>query len=210
MLTLLASRRVAMWRLECGYKMPAVFHCSSAGWKVYGSYKFSEWRSWNVFVRFKLLSSSLKWPFWVEPDFKNHGFICSYGGGPRFGGNRGGGGGKFGNPGDRLRKKQWNLDELPKFEKNFYQQHPDVARRSMVRSRLVRQCYATLTEMCSFLHVSVMQSVIMTELAAFFFFFLQLSARGWTVQKGKNHYSQGKRMPKPHHKVSRGQLSMWV
>ncbi|KAM8724411.1 putative ATP-dependent RNA helicase DDX5 isoform 1-T1 [Acanthopagrus schlegelii] len=58
-----------------------------------------------------------------------------YGGGPpRFGGNRGGGGGgggKFGNPGERLRKKQWNLDELPKFEKNFYQQHPDVTRRSM-------------------------------------------------------------------------------
>ncbi|CAI5674463.1 unnamed protein product [Oreochromis niloticus] len=56
-----------------------------------------------------------------------------YGGGPpRFGGSRGGGGGggKFGNPGDRLRKKHWNLDELPKFEKNFYQQHPDVARRS--------------------------------------------------------------------------------
>ncbi|XP_022623150.1 probable ATP-dependent RNA helicase DDX5 isoform X2 [Seriola dumerili] len=53
-----------------------------------------------------------------------------YGGGPpRFGGNRGGGGGKFGNPGDRLRKKHWNLDELPKFEKNFYQQHPDVTRR---------------------------------------------------------------------------------
>ncbi|XP_026180870.1 putative ATP-dependent RNA helicase DDX5 isoform X1 [Mastacembelus armatus] len=54
-----------------------------------------------------------------------------YGGGPpRFGGNRGGGGGKFGNPGDRLRKKHWNLDELPKFEKNFYQQHPDVAHRA--------------------------------------------------------------------------------
>uniref|UniRef100_A0A3P9K7F7 RNA helicase n=1 Tax=Oryzias latipes TaxID=8090 RepID=A0A3P9K7F7_ORYLA len=57
----------------------------------------------------------------------------SYGGGPRFGGSRGGGGGgggKFGNPGERLRKKHWNLDELPKFEKNFYQQHADVARRS--------------------------------------------------------------------------------
>uniref|UniRef100_A0A672GFW5 RNA helicase n=1 Tax=Salarias fasciatus TaxID=181472 RepID=A0A672GFW5_SALFA len=55
----------------------------------------------------------------------------SYGGGPpRFGGNRGGGGGKFGNPGERLRKKHWNLDELPKFEKNFYQQHPDVAHRN--------------------------------------------------------------------------------
>uniref|UniRef100_A0A8C3A9B4 RNA helicase n=1 Tax=Cyclopterus lumpus TaxID=8103 RepID=A0A8C3A9B4_CYCLU len=45
---------------------------------------------------------------------------CSYGGSggpPRFGGNRGGGGGggggKFGNPGERLRKKQWNMDELP-------------------------------------------------------------------------------------------------
>ncbi|XP_061740270.1 probable ATP-dependent RNA helicase DDX5 isoform X1 [Nerophis ophidion] len=57
-----------------------------------------------------------------------------YGGGPpRFGGGRGGGGGgnKFGNPGDRLRKKHWNLDELPKFEKNFYQEHPDVSRRPM-------------------------------------------------------------------------------
>uniref|UniRef100_A0A667XC93 RNA helicase n=1 Tax=Myripristis murdjan TaxID=586833 RepID=A0A667XC93_9TELE len=56
-----------------------------------------------------------------------------YGGGPpRFGGSRGGGGGggKYGNPGERLRKKHWNLDELPKFEKNFYQQHPDVTRRS--------------------------------------------------------------------------------
>ncbi|KAM8825387.1 putative ATP-dependent RNA helicase DDX5 isoform 2-T2 [Synchiropus picturatus] len=55
-----------------------------------------------------------------------------YGSGPpRFGGSRGGGGGgKFGNPGDRLRKKHWNLDELPKFEKNFYQQHPDVSRRT--------------------------------------------------------------------------------
>ncbi|RVE69126.1 hypothetical protein OJAV_G00074700 [Oryzias javanicus] len=58
-----------------------------------------------------------------------------YGGGPRFGGSRGGGGGggggKFGNPGERLRKKHWNLDELPKFEKNFYQQHADVARRPL-------------------------------------------------------------------------------
>lgn len=51
---------------------------------------------------------------------------------PRFGGSRGGPppGKKFGNPGDRLRKKHWNLDELPKFEKNFYQEHPEVARRS--------------------------------------------------------------------------------
>ncbi|MEQ2202950.1 hypothetical protein XENOCAPTIV_020940 [Xenoophorus captivus] len=35
---------------------------------------------------------------------------------------------KFGNPGERLRKKRWNLDELPKFEKNFYTEHLDVQR----------------------------------------------------------------------------------
>lgn len=35
---------------------------------------------------------------------------------------------KFGNPGDRLRKKRWNLDELPKFEKNFYNEHQEVQR----------------------------------------------------------------------------------
>ncbi len=59
----------------------------------------------------------------------------SYGNGPpRFGGSRGGPpqGKKFGNPGERLRKKHWNMDELPKFEKNFYQEHPEVARRTPV------------------------------------------------------------------------------
>lgn len=35
---------------------------------------------------------------------------------------------KFGNPGERLRKKKWDLSELPKFEKNFYVEHPEVAR----------------------------------------------------------------------------------
>lgn len=39
--------------------------------------------------------------------------------------------GKFGNPGERLRKKHWNLDELPKFQKNFYQEHPDVTHRPL-------------------------------------------------------------------------------
>lgn len=60
--------------------------------------------------------------------------LLRYGGGPpRFGGSRSGGSsGKYGNPGERLRKKHWNLEELPKFEKNFYQEHPDVTRRSTV------------------------------------------------------------------------------
>ncbi|XP_028268794.1 probable ATP-dependent RNA helicase DDX17 [Parambassis ranga] len=53
-------------------------------------------------------------------------------GSPRFGSNRGGPppGKKFGNPGDRLRKKRWDLDELPKFEKNFYNEHLEVQRIS--------------------------------------------------------------------------------
>ncbi|XP_061625701.1 probable ATP-dependent RNA helicase DDX17 isoform X6 [Phyllopteryx taeniolatus] len=33
---------------------------------------------------------------------------------------------KFGHLGDSLRKKRWNLDELPKFEKNFYTEHPEI------------------------------------------------------------------------------------
>ncbi|KAG9350412.1 hypothetical protein AGOR_G00097870 [Albula goreensis] len=61
---------------------------------------------------------------------RDRGRDRGYGGAPRFGGSRGGPPqGKFGNPGERLRKKHWNLDELPKFEKNFYQEHPDVTRR---------------------------------------------------------------------------------
>ncbi|XP_037621562.1 probable ATP-dependent RNA helicase DDX17 isoform X1 [Sebastes umbrosus] len=52
---------------------------------------------------------------------------------PRFGAMSGRSGPppmKFGNPGERLRKKKWNLDELPKFEKNFYAEHPEVQHMS--------------------------------------------------------------------------------
>ncbi|XP_069593119.1 probable ATP-dependent RNA helicase DDX17 [Ranitomeya imitator] len=49
--------------------------------------------------------------------------------------DRGGAGGsrfpKFGNPGERLRKKRWDLNELPKFEKNFYTEHPEVLHMAM-------------------------------------------------------------------------------
>ncbi|RVE76623.1 hypothetical protein OJAV_G00010610 [Oryzias javanicus] len=69
---------------------------------------------------------------------RDRGRDRGYGGPPRFGGGGGGGGGnrggppgKFGNPGERLRKKHWNLDELPKFQKNFYQEHPDVTHRPL-------------------------------------------------------------------------------
>ncbi|XP_061583761.1 probable ATP-dependent RNA helicase DDX5 [Cololabis saira] len=70
---------------------------------------------------------------------RDRGRDRGYGGGPpRFGGGGGGGGnrggpppGKFGNPGERLRKRHWNLDELPKFQKNFYQEHPEVTHRAL-------------------------------------------------------------------------------
>uniref|UniRef100_A0A8D3D8D2 RNA helicase n=1 Tax=Scophthalmus maximus TaxID=52904 RepID=A0A8D3D8D2_SCOMX len=59
----------------------------------------------------------------------------------RFGSSRGGppAGKKFGNPGDRLRKKRWDLDELPKFEKNFYSEHPEVQRMSQYDVEEYRQ-----------------------------------------------------------------------
>ncbi|XP_077574173.1 putative ATP-dependent RNA helicase DDX5 [Stigmatopora nigra] len=75
---------------------------------------------------------------------RDRGRDRGYGGGPpRYGGGRGGGRGgppppKFGNPGERLRKPHWNLDTLPKFQKNFYQEHPDVTRRPIQEVELYR------------------------------------------------------------------------
>lgn len=102
-------------------------------------------------------------------------FHTRYGGGPpRFGG--GGGGnrsgpppGKFGNPGERLRKKHWNLDELPKFQKNFYQEHADSIRRQPVR--FTSSCFSFLNRLnwCGLVSVCNHCSPI--------------PARDWTVPK---------------------------
>ena len=62
----------------------------------------------------------------------------SYGGGNSYGGGRGGGRGGYGGGrgGGRyderveLSAPAWDLDSLPKFEKNFYVEHPDVSSRS--------------------------------------------------------------------------------
>ena len=136
-------------------------------------------------------------------------FNFRYGGGPpRFGGNRGGGGGKFGNPGDRLRKKHWNLDELPKFEKNFYQQHPDVSRRSPVCSErgLLNdiQHWQNCASSCRFYSYAIGYVNLMS------FVHSCRAARSWTIQKGQNNHSEGKRVPESHCQVPRGQLSMLV
>ncbi|PYI22046.1 putative RNA helicase [Aspergillus violaceofuscus CBS 115571] len=54
-----------------------------------------------------------------------------YGGGG-YGGGRGGaaGGDRMSNLGAGLKKQEWDMDSLPKFEKSFYKEHPDVAARS--------------------------------------------------------------------------------
>lgn len=103
--------------------------------------KFQLFLSESENSRFLFLTVLRRAPKMINDDktrFSECSFIFRYGGGPpRFGGGGGSRGGpppgKFGNPGERLRKKHWNLDELPKFQKNFYQEHPDTSRRSLVR-----------------------------------------------------------------------------
>ena len=52
------------------------------------------------------------------------------GGGGGYGGGGGGGGGRGGGLGAGLRDIQWDISSLPKFEKNFYFEHPQVKARS--------------------------------------------------------------------------------
>ncbi|KAL6895296.1 DEAD domain-containing protein [Trichoderma longibrachiatum] len=53
------------------------------------------------------------------------------GGGGGFGGGYGGGGGdRMSHLGAGLQKQDWDLSALPKFEKDFYKEHPDVTARS--------------------------------------------------------------------------------
>ncbi|KAK3400961.1 ATP-dependent RNA helicase dbp-2 [Sordaria brevicollis] len=75
-------------------------------------------------------------------NYSSHGGSNGYsGGGGGYGGGGGGGygGGGYGGGGggDRmsalgagLQKQSWDLSALPKFEKSFYQEHPNVANRS--------------------------------------------------------------------------------
>ncbi|CAM0142785.1 ATP-dependent RNA helicase dbp2 [Umbelopsis sp. WA50703] len=56
------------------------------------------------------------------------GYGGGYGGGSY--GSYGGGGDKMSNLGNTLTAPKWDLNTLPKFEKNFYVEHPNVAGRS--------------------------------------------------------------------------------
>uniref|UniRef100_A0A673HYC4 Uncharacterized protein n=1 Tax=Sinocyclocheilus rhinocerous TaxID=307959 RepID=A0A673HYC4_9TELE len=58
---------------------------------------------------------------------------------------------KFGNPGDRLRKKKWDMDQLPKFEKNFYSEHPEV--HQMTFSAIAREVCCSKSVISRILHL---------------------------------------------------------
>jgi ATP-dependent RNA helicase DDX5/DBP2 len=59
------------------------------------------------------------------------GYGAGGGGGGYGGGSYGGGGGdRMSALGSGLQKQNWDLSTLPKFEKSFYKEHPDVAARS--------------------------------------------------------------------------------
>ena len=56
----------------------------------------------------------------------------SYSRGGFGGGGRGGKMGKGQQPGENLRKPRWENENLSKFEKNFYVEHPSVTNRNPV------------------------------------------------------------------------------
>ncbi|KAK1254138.1 hypothetical protein MKX08_008133 [Trichoderma sp. CBMAI-0020] len=59
-----------------------------------------------------------------------HGGFGGGGGGGGYGGGYGGGGGdRMGHLGAGLQRQEWDLSTLPKFEKDFYKESPDVAAR---------------------------------------------------------------------------------
>ncbi|XP_019614977.1 PREDICTED: probable ATP-dependent RNA helicase DDX17 [Branchiostoma belcheri] len=127
---------------------------------------------------------------------------------PRFGrgGDRGGGGGRpgFGSgynigggsrpslkgsqPGERLRKPKWDLSKLPRFEKNFYREHPNVSNMSQasaeqylaqrqitVRGREVPKPVTTFAE-------GSFPDYVMEEIARSNFEFpTPIQAQGWPV-----------------------------
>ena len=98
----------------------------------------------------------------------------SYGGRGGGRGGRGGGGGfgggrkeKFSGPGSTLRKPRWDMDSLPKFEKNFYREHPNVQARPMVSvlqfSNCLNKCttiFAMFLIGCLFLFSDIWYSLV--------------------------------------------------
>lgn len=137
--------------------------------------------------------------------------LVRYGGGPpRFGGGGGSRGGppmgKFGNPGERLRKKHWNLDELPKFQKNFYQEHPDTSHRPLVRpahccsalQMLFPVIFSWLSKVehkavCTQLVLSLVYICVHTSYS--FPAISYVLARGWTIPAEQRSNGQRKGLP---------------
>ncbi|CRK12433.1 hypothetical protein BN1723_017292, partial [Verticillium longisporum] len=98
------------------------------GWpalSIHGDKQQNE-RDW-VLDQFKTGKS----PIMVATDVASRGIgIGGYGGGGGGGYGGGGGGDRMSNLGAGLHKQEFDLASLPKFEKSFYKEHPDVAARS--------------------------------------------------------------------------------
>ncbi|KAJ9161818.1 RNA helicase [Coniochaeta hoffmannii] len=65
-----------------------------------------------------------------------------YGGGGGGYGGAGGGGDRMSNLGAGLQKQAWDLATMPKFEKHFYKEHPDVTNRSPAEVEKFRKDHA--------------------------------------------------------------------
>ncbi|XP_057310897.1 uncharacterized protein LOC130648814 [Hydractinia symbiolongicarpus] len=78
-----------------------------------------------------------------DRDRRGGGGSYGRGGGGGRGGSRGGGRGGFkkeyNGPGSTLRKPRWDMNSLPRFEKNFYREHPMVQARSQEEAENFRQ-----------------------------------------------------------------------
>ncbi|KAM0477028.1 hypothetical protein ACHAPX_005987 [Trichoderma viride] len=68
-----------------------------------------------------------------------HGGFGGGGGGGGYGGGGGGGGDRMGHLGAGLQRQEWDFSTLPKFEKDFYKEAPDVAARDAAEVEAFRR-----------------------------------------------------------------------
>lgn len=124
---------------------------------------------------------------------------------PRFGSNRGGPPPppkKFGNPGDRLRKKKWDLSELPKFEKNFYSEHTEIQRMSQVRK--------WHTAFFWFTYPFGIPSIYISNVSNCFFTPICFTVWDGRVSQEKRDHCQGLWVPEASTTLPSGTVSSWV
>lgn len=94
-----------------------------------GKYKISNWCKITLHIQVLILLQFFYY-YYFSGDRPSFGSRRGGGGRGGFSGGRGSLKGK--QPGERLRKPRWDMSKLMPFQKNFYKEHPNVQRRSMV------------------------------------------------------------------------------